>query len=293
MKDEILRVSLAEGSFRLLLVRSSQVLEKARHLHGLYPTSLDALGRVISASLLMAQTLKHKKDSLTIRVMGDGPLGPLVGVADLEGRVRAYVDNPHLYMPKKEGGKFAFAQAVGFGSLSVSKDLGYREPYVGTVPLTSGEIAADITEYYASSEQTATACGLGVYVKEDQTVGASGGFLLQRLPQADEELVAAVEGRLATLPSLSTFLYQGHSLKDLVKVLAGDLAYKILEKKTPRFACPCSKEKYGRALSLLSKEDLVDMIEEDQGAETVCRFCSTRYYFNKVELEALLQGKEA
>ncbi|QRN86418.1 Hsp33 family molecular chaperone HslO [Clostridia bacterium] len=282
----------AEGQARAFVIQSTEIVEHARIIHDLYPTSADALGRLLTATALMGHTLKSKEDSITLRVMGDGPLGAIISVGDKDLNVRGYVNNPHVTMPIEEYGKFAFANAVGMGNLFVTRDLGLKEPYTGSVPLTSGEIASDISEYYLSSEQIPTACGLGVYIETDGTVQGAGGFLVQLLPGADEEFAKQLEKNALAMPVLSELFKEGKTPEYVLTLLFSGLEYKINEKKEVAFQCVCSKEKYSEILGTLKTEAIEEMIREDHGAEAVCSFCNKRYQFSEEELKIMLQEKK-
>lgn len=291
MADYLINAT-AEGQARAFVVQSTEMVEYARKIHDLYPTSADALGRLLSATVLMGHTLKSEQDTITLRVLGDGPLGAIIAVGDKDLHVRGYVNNPHVNMPIEEYGKFAFANAVGMGNLFVTRDLGLKEPYTGSVPLTSGEIASDISEYYMSSEQIPTACGLGVYIETDGTVQGAGGFLVQLLPGADEEFAERLEKNVLDMPSLSELFKEGKTPEFVMGRLFSELEYKINEKKDVAFECVCSKEKYSVILGTLETEAIEEMIHEDHGAEAVCNFCNKHYHFNEEELKKMLQEKK-
>lgn len=291
MKDYLISAT-AEGQARAYVLQSTEMVEHARVIHDLYPTSADALGRVLSATALMGHTLKTPNDSITLRVMGDGPLGNIIAVGDKDLKIRGYVQNPHVNMPLEQYGKFAFANAVGIGNLFITRDLGLKEPYTGSVPLTSGEIASDISEYYMSSEQIPTACGLGVYIEKDGTVQGAGGFIVQLLPDASEEMAELLEKNVLAMPSLSTLFKEGKGPEYVLELLYKDMEYKINEKLDVVFQCICSKDKYRDILGTLKNDDIEEMILKDHGAEAVCSFCNTRYKFNEEELRIILEEKK-
>ena len=282
----------AEGQARAYVVLSTEMAEHARKIHDLYPTSADALGRLLSATALMGHTLKTINDSITLRVMGDGPLGAIVAVGDKDLKIRGYIQNPHVNMPVEEYGKFAFANAVGMGNLFITRDLGLKEPYTGSVPLTSGEIASDISEYFMSSEQIPTACGLGVYIDLDGSVKGAGGFFVQLLPEADDSFAERLEKNVLSMPVLSTLFKEGKTPEYVLDLLFKDMAYTINEKKDVAFECICSKEKYKGILGTLKDEEILEMIREDKGAEAVCSFCNSRYQFSEEELREILEAKK-
>ena len=291
MKDYLISATAA-GQARAYVVQSTEMVEHARKIHDLYPTSADALGRVLSATALMGHTLKTKNDSITIRVMGDGPLGTIIAVGDKDLKVRGYVQNPHVNMPAQQYGKFAFANAVGMGTLLITRDMGLKEPYTGSVPLTSGEIASDISEYYLSSEQIPTACGLGVYIEKDGTVQGAGGFIVQLLPDASDEFAELLEKNVLAMPSLSALFKESKGPEQGLDLLFKDMDYKINEKVDVAFQCICSKDKYQRILGTLQNNDLEEMIKKDHGAEAVCSFCNSSFQFSEEELRNILEEKK-
>lgn len=291
MKDYLISATAA-GQARAYVVQSTEMVEHAREIHDLYPTSADAMGRVLSATALMGHTLKTKNDSITIRVMGDGPLGTIIAVGDKDLKIRGYVQNPHVNMPVLQYGKFAFANAVGMGTLFITRDMGLKEPYTGSVPLTSGEIASDISEYYMSSEQIPTACGLGVYIEKDGTVQGAGGFIVQLLPDASDEFAELLEKNVLAMPSLSALFKESKGPEHVLELLFKDMDYKINEKVDVAFLCICSKDKYQHILGTLPNDDLEEMIKKDHGAEAVCSFCNSRFQFSEDELLNILEEKK-
>lgn len=292
MTDHLLISTALDGQIRAYVTRTTGLVEKAARLHGLYPTSADALGRVLTAAALMGATLKDGEESVTLRVLGDGPLGAIVAVGQPTGAVRGYVENPHVFMPRDQFGKFAFANAVGMGNLFITRALGLREPYTGSVPLTSGEIAADISEYYMSSEQIPSACGLGVRIDRDGRVAGSGGFILQLLPGADSSAAGCLEENIQQMDTLSRLFSRQKTPEEILELLFAGFPFRIHQQREVAFSCTCSREKYRAIMGALDPAELRSMIEEDHGAEAVCRFCATRYWFDEEELWKMLEERK-
>ncbi|HEY8531188.1 MAG TPA: Hsp33 family molecular chaperone HslO, partial [Limnochorda sp.] len=267
---------------------STQAVEEARHRHGLLPVATAALGRTMTGAALLAATLKGDEE-LTLQVVGDGPLGRIVAVAGAQGAVRGYVDHPDVTLPSKPGGHLDVGGAVGRGELLVIRDLGLKEPYVGRVPLVSGEIGEDLAYYLARSEQIPSVVALGVLVDVDGKARAAGGLMIQLMPGHREETVAAVERAVADLPAISWSIDAGHGPRKLAQERLGPLGLQWIAEQPLRFACPCSRERFERGLVALGAEELQALLNEQGGAETVCRFCGARYAFSREDLERLLR----
>ncbi len=293
MNDRLLRGTAAEGRIRFFIAATSSTAEEARKRHSLLPTSADALARVLTATALMsAASLKNPGDSLTLRVMGDGALGGMVAVGSPDGSVRGYVQNPSVYMPVETYGKYAFANAVGMGSLHVTLDLGLKEPYTGTIPLLSGEIASDISEYYAISEQVPSACGLGVLIGAGGDVEQSVGYLLQLMPGAPEDLAARLEENVLETGLLNDFFQDHDSLEELMDSLMRGLSPDPLGESEVRFRCSCSREKLKALLLSLGADELRSILEEQNRAEASCHFCANVYQFDSEELAGMIRSLE-
>lgn len=284
MKDLTLRGTALGGQVRFFVGNTRELVEVARVSHDLMPLATAALGRTLTAASMMGMTLKGE-DQLTVAFNGNGVLGKVVARATSQGEVKGYVDHPEADLPLKSNGKINVSDGIGFGMLSVTKDMGLKEPYVGTVPIVSGEIGEDLTEYYYSSEQTLSAVGLGVLVDVDYSVKAAGGFILQLMPDAQEGLGEQLDERVQKLPPLSSYLHE-HTLEELLEELFGN-DYVIHEKQEPRFLCHCSKENFATALLTLSTKDLEDL-SMDPEIEVVCQFCSTTYVFGAEEVKELV-----
>lgn len=290
MADILIRGNSMDGAIRVVVAVTTDTVNRAQQIHHTYPVATAALGRLLTAAALMGTGLKHEEDSVTLQIKGDGPLGSMVAVTDSHSAVRGYVVNPFVDRPLNQKGKLDVGGAVGQGYLSVVRDLGLKEPYIGQVPLVSGEIAEDLTYYYAKSEQIPTAVGLGVLVDTDNTVVNAGGFLLQLMPEATEETAAKLEEIVRDLPPITKMISDGMSAEEIAfRVTQGfDM---LLENQTtmPQYQCKCSKERMERALVSIGKEELSSLIEEQGSAELVCQFCDNKYLFERPELETLLQ----
>ncbi|HHU32918.1 MAG: Hsp33 family molecular chaperone HslO [Zhaonellaceae bacterium] len=289
MKDYCIRVSAGNGSIRGFGATTTNLVNEACKRHKTYPTASAALGRVLTATLMMGAMLKGD-DLVTVRLLGDGPLGAVVASANAKGQVRGYVQEPHTQTKSKYPGKLDVGSAVGKnGMLHVTKDLGLKEPYTGSVPLVSGEIAEDLAYYYQVSEQTPSAVALGVLIDIDYKVLASGGFIIQLLPNAKEEIAVQLENNINNLPPISEMIREGETPETILGRILNNFAMTIHEKIPVEFSCPCSKSRLESVLISLGKEELEAMIAEQGKAELVCHFCAEKYNFNKDELERLLR----
>ncbi|MCT7961035.1 Hsp33 family molecular chaperone HslO [Laspinema sp. D1] len=296
MVDQLIRATAADGGIRAVGVITTRLTEEARQRHGLSYVATAALGRTLSSGLLLASSMKRPGSRVNIRVKGDGPLGGILVDAGLDGTVRGYVENPEIELPPNAIGKLDVGGAVGNdGYLYIVRDVGYGYPYSSTVELVSGEIGDDIAHYLVTSEQTPSALVVGVFV-EAAGVQASGGILLQVMPKAatDEELVALLESRVASLSGFTPLLQAGKSLLDIFEQLLGDMGLNILpERQLVRFHCGCSHQRMLGALKLLGEEELQDMIEKDDGAEAICHFCGEVYTASSDQLTELIGTLQA
>ena len=286
----LIRTISEDGSVIALAVDSADIVGRAAQIHSTVPVTTAALGRLLSAASLMGSMLKGKNDSLTLRVSGDGPAGTVLAVADSKGNCKGTITNPVIDIPPKTKGKLDVGKAIGNGTLSVMKDLGLKEPYVAQVPLISGEIAEDITGYYASSEQTPTVCALGVLVNGDMTVAAAGGFLIQLLPGADESVISAVESGLEGLRPVTEMLSSGMTLEEIIAAALPGFKMETLDESNPVYECDCSRSRVERALISIGREELDEMAKEEK-TEVTCRFCDKIYSFSGSEIAAL--GRKA
>ena len=272
-----------------MAIQGRDLVQRAREIHHTLPVATAALGRILLGASMMGQQLKEEEGSLTLRVSGGGPLGNLLAVSDSQGNVRGYVQNGQVDLPLKGPAKLDVGRAVGTpGSLTVIKDLHLKEPYVGTVPLVSGEIAEDITAYFAESEQIPTACALGVLVDRDLSVAAAGGYLIQLLPGATDEDIDRIEQGIARVGQVTAQLNQGVTPEELLGMVLADFDLELLEKAPVEYRCYCSRDRMRGALISMGKEELRSLIDEQGRAEMTCQFCDAVHVFEKEELEELL-----
>ena len=272
-----------------MAISATALVERARAIHDTWPVATAALGRLLMAASMMGDMLKEEKGSVTLRVRGGGPLGTVTAVSDSEGNVRGYVQNPAVDVPRKAHAKLDVGAAVGCdGELTVIKDLGMKEPYVGSVQLVGGEIAEDIAAYFVESEQIPTACALGVLIAPDQTVQVAGGYLIQLLPGAGESVISAVERGIARVGAVSARLDQGVTPLELLQDVLSEFELDVLETSPVEYRCYCSAERVSRALISMGRQELTSLIEEQGGAELTCQFCDRVYHFSKEDLERLL-----
>lgn len=290
MSDYLIRAIAFGGKLRAFAANTTAIVEEMRARHGTTPVATAALGRTATAGVMMGAMLKGE-ERLTIQVKGDGPIGQIVVDANAKGEVRGYVDNPQVDLPLNARGKLDVAGAVGEGELYVIKDLGLKEPYRGSIPIVSGELGEDFTYYFAKSEQTPSAVALGVLIATDYTVQTSGGFILQLLPGMDEEEIAAIEQKIASLPPITSLLAEGADLEDVLKRLVDSV--EVLERSDIRFQCKCSRERVDQTLISLGREEIEQIIREDRKAEVVCHFCNEAYVYNANDLHNLLERLEA
>ena len=289
MRDEIVRAITADGLVKAAAITGRDLVERARNIHTLLPVATAALGRTLMAASLMGDAMKIDGSSLTLQIKGGGPLGTILAVSDEAGNVRGYVQNPHVELMEKAPGKLDVGRAVGeTGSLTVIKDLGMKEPYVGTIDLLSGEIADDIAAYFVESEQIPTACALGVLVGTDQSVTSAGGYLIQLLPGADEDIITKIEAGVQRVGSVSHALEGGLDGAGLLRAVLSDFDLEILETHPVEYRCYCSRDRVTRALISMGREELSSLIQEQGQAELTCQFCDQIYRYSKEELEEIL-----
>lgn len=287
MKDKLITCINPNKKVRVHVARTTELVEEARKIHGLSATASAALGRTLTASVIIGSMMKNDNDSSTITVKGDGPLGRMVTVADSKGHVKGYVENPQVDVPSKDG-HLDVGTAVGpNGYLQVVQDLGLKEPYMGQVPLVDGEIGSDFAQYFYSSEQVESVVALGVLVDVDLSIKGAGGFTIQLMPGAEEEDIVSVEKAIDKLEPMSSMMARGLSVEDVALIMLAPLQLTILDEKDINYECDCSKERMERALYSLGKSDLEEMIEEDGKAEVNCHFCNTSHVFSKEELQAI------
>lgn len=291
MKDYVIRAVGADGSIRAFVGITTGLVEKARQIHDTTPVATAALGRTLTATVMMGLMLKGKDSKISVQIKGNGPAKQILAVANEQGHVKGYISNPHVELPLRSDGKLDVGGAVGSeGNMVVIKDLGLKEPYVGQSALVSGEIAEDFTAYFARSEQQPSVVALGVLVDRDRTVRSAGGFIIQLLPGASEEAIEKLEKRLQSLESISSLIDRAMTGEEILEHILQGFSVEILEKKEVELVCDCSMERLEKALLSIGEKDLREIIEEDGEAELTCHFCNTQYHFDKPHLERLYQS---
>lgn len=283
----MIRATAAEGQIRAFAVTSKELVEEARKRHNTSPIVTAALGRLMSGAVMMGSMMKGEKDLLTIRVNGDGPMRGMTVTADAAGNVKGYPFVPDVVLPANALGKLDVAGAIGAGNMSVIKDMGLKEPYIGQTALQTGEIAEDLTYYFAVSEQVPSAVGLGVLMNKENTVEQAGGFIIQLMPFAEEEVIEKLEKKVAEVTSVTSLLAQGYNPEMILQKLLGDLGLEITETMPVRFYCGCSKERVTKALASISRAELDDIIKDGKPIEVNCDFCNTHYTFDIDELKEI------
>ncbi len=288
--DYMIRATAYDNSMRIFIATTRDTVNEAFKCHQTSPVVSAALGRTLTAAAMMGTMLKDDDTLLTITIKGDGPIGGIVVTSDNHARVKGYAHQTIVDIPLKENGKLNVQAALGEGSLTVIKDLGLKEPYVGQIPLVSGEIAEDLTYYFSKSEQTPSAVALGVLVDRDYTIKQAGGFIIQLLPDADEAVISELEQRLQTIKPITTMLDENMSPEQILEYLVGQSNFTIMEKTDIQYFCNCSRERVEKALISVGKEEIRQMIEEDGQATLHCHFCNKDYLFDKAHLTGLLNN---
>lgn len=285
--DYLVRATAADTQIRAFACTSKEIVETARQAHNTSPVVTAALGRLLTAGTMMGSMLKDEKDLLTLQIKGEGPVNGLVVTADSQGNVKGYANVPDVILPANAVGKLDVSGAIGKGYLSVIKDMGLKEPYVGQILLQTGEIAEDLTYYFATSEQVPSSVGLGVLMERDNTVKQAGGFIVQLMPFAEDETIDRLEQNLSKISSVTTLLDAGNTPEQLLEILLEGMNPQITESRPIAFACNCDKHRVEKALISIGKTELKDMIEEDKEIEVNCHFCNKNYTFSVEELKAL------
>ena len=288
-KDYIIRATAANGNIRVFAATTKNLTEYARSVHQTSPVATAALGRTLTAGAMMGLTMKNPKDLLTLQIKGRGCLGGITVTANSRGFVKGYVEEPMVILPPNAKGKLDVGGAVGPGQLTVIKDLGLKEPYIGTVALQTGEIADDLTYYFALSEQIPSSVALGVLLNKENHVEAAGGFIIQLMPFAEDAVISKLEEKLSNLPSVTELLSQGHTPETILELIFSDMDLIINEKCDTGFECNCSKERISRALLSLGKKELKKLIDDEKPVEVNCHFCNSTHSFEKAELEKMLK----
>jgi molecular chaperone Hsp33 len=291
MSDTILRAMTTDGWVKAVAVNSKNIVERARQIHGTTPTATAALGRALTACSMLGNMQKIENGSVTLQIKGGGPLGTVLAVSDAAGNVRGYVQNPHITLLEKYAGKLDVGAAVGTdGMLTVIRDLQMKEPYVGSVELVSGEIGDDVTAYLVQSEQCPSACGLGVLVDVDHSVKCAGGFILQLLPGAPEEIIDKLEQGIAAAGSVTGMLDAGLSLRELLEKVTGGMELEFFDPEPVEYRCYCTRDRVEAALISLGREELRQIVDEGKEIQISCQFCDTEYKFTPEDVSALLQN---
>ncbi|WP_281165833.1 Hsp33 family molecular chaperone HslO [Liquorilactobacillus sicerae] len=292
MRDYLTKTMAFNGQFRIYTANTTRLVTKAQQVHNTEPVATTVLGRTLTGTALLSAALLKKKGLLTVKIQGNGPLSPIVADGNAQGQVKGYLHYPESDLPQNDSQAISIKQAVGQkGTLAVTKDLGLKTPFTGQVPLISGEIGQDLTYYLAKSEQIPSAVGVSVSLKPNSDIKSAGGFLIQVLPGAQSKLIEKVEKRISSLPAISALLAEDGSLENLIHRIVKTDQVEILTKVPLDYCCNCSKEKFAKALASLSAKELETIINEDHQAETICRFCGKKYFFNESELEKLLKLK--
>lgn len=289
MNDYIIRATAANDQVRAFAAVTTEMVETAREHHNTSPVATAALGRLLTAGAMMGSMMKGEKDVLTLQIKAGGPLQGITVTADSQGNVKGYVGNPDVCIPANSKGKLDVAGAVGPGFLTVIKDMGLKEPYSGQVMLQTCEIAEDLTYYFATSEQVPSAVGLGVLMNKNNTVRQAGGFIVQLMPFAEEEVISRLEQNVQKINSVTNLLEEGHTPESLLEKVLEGFDVQINEKMDTRFCCNCSKERVAKALISIGRKELNEMIQEGKPIEMNCHFCNTNYNFTVEELKEILR----
>ncbi len=291
MGDYIARAIAADGKVRAFAVNSTEICETARAKHDMSPIGAIALGRLLTGAVMMGSMMKNDRDLMTIKIQADGPIKGMTVTANAKGEVKGYVGNPQVMLPLKDG-KLDIAGAVGIGVLSVIKDIGLREPYIGDTILVTSEIGDDLTYYFASSEQVPTSVGLGVRMRKDNTVECAGGFIIQMMPGADDALVDRIEKKIKELPSVSEMLEAGLNPEAMLTKILGDEGLEIFDQMPAAYKCNCSRPRMTKGLMSIGRKELKSMIDAGKPIEVTCQFCGERYTFENEDLQLMYQGLE-
>lgn len=287
-RDYMVRATAANAQIRAFAATTRNLVEEMRGIHNTSPVASAALGRLLTGGAMMGAMMKGENDLLTLQVKGDGPIGGMTVTADANGNVKGYANEPQVILPASPAGKLDVGTAVGKGILRVVKDMGLKEPYVGQTILQTGEIAEDLTYYFAASEQTPSSVGLGVLMEKNNTVKQAGGFILQLMPYAEEAVIARLEDNLRRFPSVTAALEAGDTPEQMLGILLDGFDMEIGESMDMRYHCDCSRKRVERAMISLGKKEIEEMIAEGKEVEVGCQFCNKKYKFTVEELERLI-----
>ncbi|MCH5249489.1 MAG: Hsp33 family molecular chaperone HslO [Lachnospiraceae bacterium] len=292
MSDYLIRATAADAQIRAFAVNSRDMVETARSRHNLSPVVTAALGRLMTGAVMMGSMLKGEKDILTLQVNGDGPVGGLTVTADSHGNVKGYANAPQAMMPPNAIGKLDVGGVIGNGYLTVIKDMGMKEPYSSQVALQTGEIGDDLTYYFAASEQIPSCVALGILMEKNNTVKQAGGFIVQLMPFAQEEIITRLEEKIAGIDSVTNMLDEGNTPEQILELLLGDMGLEITEKTPVQFKCNCTRERVKKVLVSLGRKELEDLIAEGEDVKLHCHFCNKDYGFTIEELKKLVMNGE-
>ena len=289
MNDYMIRATAADGQIRAFAATTKEMVETAKNAHNTSPIATAALGRLMTAAAMMGSDLKGEGELLTLRIEGDGPIGGLLVTADGKGDVKGYAFNPDVMLPPNAQGKLDVGGSLGLGVLSVIKDIGLKEPYVGQTQLITGEIAEDLTYYFATSEQVPSSVALGVLMNKDNTVRQAGGFIIQLLPGASDEIIDRLEAKLSGISSITSLLDAGKTPEEILKDILGEFGLEILKKMPVQFRCDCERSRVEKAIISIGRKEIQDMIDEGKEIEVNCQFCNKHYKFSVDELGEMLK----
>ena len=289
MNDYMIRATAADGQIRAFAATTKEMVETAKNAHNTSPIATAALGRLMTAAAMMGSDLKGEGELLTLRIEGDGPIGGLLVTADGKGDVKGYAFNPDVMLPPNAQGKLDVGGSLGLGVLSVIKDIGLKEPYVGQTQLITGEIAEDLTYYFATSEQVPSSVALGVLMNKDNTVRQAGGFIIQLLPGASDEIIDRLEAKLSVISSITSLLDAGKTPEEILTDILGEFGLEILKKMPVQFHCDCERSRVEKAIISIGKKEIQDMIDEGKEIEVNCQFCNKHYKFSVDELGEMLK----
>ena len=287
MSDYIVRATVANNQIRAFAITSKELVEYSRSVHNTSPVATAALGRLLTGAAMMGVMMKGEKDLLTVQMKGDGPIDGITVTADSKGNVKGYPGNPNVIIPPNYLGKLDVGAAIGYGTMTVVKDLGMKEPYSSQVALTTSEVAEDLTYYFATSEQVPSAVALGVLMNKDNTVAQAGGFIIQLMPFADEKLVEILEEKIGKITSVTAMLEKGMSPEDILEEVLGELGVEFTDKMPTQFLCNCSKERISKALISLGRKELDAIINDGEEINVNCHFCNTDYKFEIEDIKEL------